>query len=94
MMARRAGSGRTTWSLPSSPAAFLLTLLEMVRELTERQQEIARLLAEGLSDREIAARLGIRRATMRGHIEAMLHRLALADRHELHDWAVQHGRAR
>lgn len=37
--------------------------------LTERQAEIVRLIAEGCSDKEVAARLGISRRTVRTHLE-------------------------
>ena len=59
------------------------------RELTERQRRIAALVAEGRSDQEIAADLGITARSVRGHVEAVLHRLALADRQQLAVWCAQ-----
>jgi PAS domain S-box-containing protein len=40
--------------------------------LTRREQEVLRLLAEGLTARAVARRLGIRHATARNHIQSIL----------------------
>jgi DNA-binding CsgD family transcriptional regulator len=37
--------------------------------LSAREQEIARCIVEGLTDREIAERLGIKQNTVRTHVE-------------------------
>ncbi|HZO97551.1 MAG TPA: LuxR C-terminal-related transcriptional regulator [Gaiellaceae bacterium] len=42
--------------------------------LTRRQREVLALLAEGLPARRIAAVLGLREATVRNHIHALLAR--------------------
>ena len=65
----------------------------MVEDLTARQREIVALLAQGLSDRRIAAALGITPRAVRGHVEAVLHRLALADRQELLSWLANRERS-
>jgi PAS domain S-box-containing protein len=44
----------------------------MLEELTPRQQEVLRLLAEGLDTPEIAQRLGVADETARNHIRALL----------------------
>jgi DNA-binding NarL/FixJ family response regulator len=51
--------------------------------LTARQQAVAELVAEGLSNAEIAARLQLSRATVKGHITVALRRLNLRDRTQL-----------
>ncbi|MEI8106101.1 MAG: helix-turn-helix transcriptional regulator [Actinomycetes bacterium] len=43
--------------------------------LSERQREVLGLLAEGLTARAIAARLGISEPTARNHIHGVLRRL-------------------
>ena len=51
--------------------------------LTARQQAVAELVAEGLTNAEIAERLRLSRATVKGHITVALRRLGLRDRTQL-----------
>lgn len=51
--------------------------------LTSRQQQIAELVVEGLTNQEIAGRLGISTATVRSHVTHMLARLGLRSRTQL-----------
>ncbi|MBO9362387.1 MAG: response regulator transcription factor [Thermoflexus sp.] len=55
--------------------------------LTPRELEILRLLAEGLANKEIAARLGIRERTVKFHISSIYRKLNVVNRAE----AVRHG---
>lgn len=58
----------------SSPQAF--------DELTAREIEILRMLAEGLGNKQIAAQLGISEHTVKFHISAILDKLGVASRTE------------
>ena len=55
-------------------------------ELTARQWQIAIHAADGKSDREIAAILGIRYRTVTTHISNILHALRMSTRSDLSDW--------
>jgi DNA-binding NarL/FixJ family response regulator len=60
-------------------------------ELTPRQREIAALVAEGLTDAEIAGRLRIAEGTVNRHVHLALGALGLRNRVQLAVWAVLHG---
>jgi RNA polymerase sigma factor (sigma-70 family) len=51
-----------------------------IRSLTPREREILQLLAEGLSDKEIAARLGLHAKTVRNHMTGILDTLDVESR--------------
>lgn len=53
---------------------------DLAHRLTERQQEILRLLCDGLANKEIADRLGISEATIKMHMTAVLRALGVASR--------------
>ncbi|BBH71743.1 DNA-binding response regulator [Actinoplanes sp. OR16] len=62
--------------------------------LTARELEILDLVAAGLSNEEIAARLRISHATVKTHVSRVLTKLAVRDRAQLVVWAYESGRAR
>jgi DNA-binding NarL/FixJ family response regulator len=68
---------------PSVPAGF--------DELTSREQEIFRLIAEGRSNGEIAATLVITDSTVKSHVTHILSKLGLRDRVQLVVLAHQTG---
>lgn len=60
-------------------------------ELTERELEVLRLIAEGLNNREIAERLIISDKTVKTHVSSILSKLHLEDRTQAAIYALRHG---
>jgi non-specific serine/threonine protein kinase len=59
--------------------------------LTRREREVAILIAQGLSNRAIAARLVISERTAETHIQHIFTKLGLEARTQIAAWVVQHG---
>jgi DNA-binding NarL/FixJ family response regulator len=62
--------------------------------LTRREEEILKLVARGLPNREIADTLGIVEGTVKRHLQNILEKLHLRNRVELATFAVRRGLAR
>jgi DNA-binding NarL/FixJ family response regulator len=59
--------------------------------LSEREREVVRLVATGLSNAEIASQLYLSEATIKSHITRILARLGLRDRVQITVYAYEHG---
>jgi DNA-binding NarL/FixJ family response regulator len=59
--------------------------------LTPREQEVASLVASGLTNRQIADRLFISERTAEGHVEHIRNKLNVRSRTEVATWATQRG---
>lgn len=59
--------------------------------LTEREVEVLRLVAEGLSNKEIADRLQVKERTAEFHVSNVLQKLGVASRVEAAVWVKEHG---
>ena len=57
--------------------------------LTRRERQVAELVAQGLTNKEIAARLVIARRTAEGHVERVLVKLGLTNRTQLAAWLAE-----
>jgi DNA-binding NarL/FixJ family response regulator len=62
-----------------------------VPTLTERETEILRMVATGLSYKQIASRLVISHRTVQNHVQSILGKLHLHNRVELVRYAIEHG---
>jgi DNA-binding CsgD family transcriptional regulator len=60
-------------------------------ELTRREQEVLALLAQGLSNRQLADRLFLSPKTVEHHVRSLLVKLGLANRTEAAAYAIRHG---
>jgi non-specific serine/threonine protein kinase len=60
-------------------------------KLTRRQREVAQLVAQGLTDREVAARLSISIRTAESHVEQILARLGFRSRAQVAAWVAASG---
>lgn len=78
---------------PAQRAAELLSRLHATGPLTAREREIATLLADELSNREIAARLVLSERTVESHVRSVLAKLGLANRVQIAAWARREMRA-
>jgi predicted ATPase/DNA-binding CsgD family transcriptional regulator len=58
--------------------------------LTHRELEIAELVAEGLTNKEIAARLTIAQRTAEGHVERVLTKFGFTSRAQIAAWVARH----
>jgi DNA-binding NarL/FixJ family response regulator len=61
------------------------------RNLTKREREILALVAEGLSNREIADKLVLSPETVKSHVAAILEKLNVSDRTQAAIYAVRNG---
>jgi len=59
--------------------------------ITERETEVLRLVAKGLTARQIATRLGLSHRTVENHVQSTLRKLQLGNRVELTRYAIEHG---
>ena len=80
------------------PQELLLTLMQPqptastgLDQLTERETEVLKLVAQGLSNRKIGEMLAISTTTVRTHVSSLLSKLGFANRTQLALFAAEHG---
>ena len=66
-------------------------VLNPFTELSERELEVLKLIADGMSNGEIAARLVLSEKTVKGHVSNILSKLQLADRTQAAVYAWRQG---
>lgn len=62
-----------------------------VNPLTPREREVARLVAQGQTNRQIAATLVISERTADAHVQNILNKLGISSRAQIAAWAVERG---
>ena len=61
----------------------------LLRQLTERETDVLKLMTSGISNREIAKALGIGDGTVRNHVSSILSKLGVSDRTKAVLYALQ-----
>jgi DNA-binding NarL/FixJ family response regulator len=95
---RRTAAGHTVFS-PGLADVVLeefgrpADLLEGTRRLTEREADVLRLVVDGLTARQIAARLVLSPRTVENHVQNVLRKLRLRSRAALVRYAIENGLA-
>jgi NarL family two-component system response regulator LiaR len=89
MEAARAGGGASPGAPPPEPTA----LSQRHDDLTDREIEVVRLVAQGLTNHEIAGQLWISEKTVKAHVSHVLTKLGLKDRTQLAIFAIKNGLA-
>jgi non-specific serine/threonine protein kinase len=79
----------TTRSRPTQPDQPSDGLKQRGTGLSPREQQVAALLADGLTNRQIAERLVLADRTVAAHIEHILDKLGFASRHQIAAWAAE-----
>jgi DNA-binding NarL/FixJ family response regulator len=66
---------------------------DLFEPLSDREEEVLRLLATGLRNRDIAAVLFVAESTVKTHVEHIIQKLGVSDRVQAAVWAARHGLA-
>jgi DNA-binding NarL/FixJ family response regulator len=59
-------------------------------ELTDREQQVLRLVGQGMANKQIARALGIREGTVKAHLTSVFQRIGVRDRTSAALWARTH----
>ncbi len=90
------GHSVVDWSVPASvveQVALHKRSIQVIADLTPQQRKILFLIAEGLTNREIADRLFLAEKTVKNHVTAVLARLGVGHRTQAAMIAAQWSRA-
>ena len=71
--------------IPQEPSAY-----EPMGKLTRREREVALLVARGLTNRQVSAKLSISERTAEQHVARILSKLGLRSRVQIATWAAEH----
>jgi DNA-binding NarL/FixJ family response regulator len=85
---------RSVHALPPAPPTSSQAVtpgITLIEELTEREMEVLALMAEGNTDRQIAAALGIAESTAKNHVSSILGKLNVPNRAAAVAMGYEHG---
>ena len=88
---RAANRGEAPFS-PRAAGALLLRRSERrsIEDLTPREREVLALVGEGLANKQISRRLGIKEKTVKAHLSNVFQRIGVSDRTSAALWAERH----
>jgi len=81
-------SAKMTSSRPGKEKLEKGTVMQL---LTRREQEVATLVARGLTNRQIATKLVITERTAETHVQNIFNKLGFTSRAQIAAWSVEHG---
>jgi non-specific serine/threonine protein kinase len=81
-------------NLPWSSLRHSSRGVEPPQALTEREREVVALIAQGMSNREIADELVLSKRTVEHHIAHILSKLGFTNRAQIVRWAIENGLAK
>jgi non-specific serine/threonine protein kinase len=81
--------GAITYALNEKPQAVAASPAVAATTLTRRERQVAELVAEGLSNKGIAARLVVAQRTAESHVAHILVKLGLATRAQIATWVTR-----
>ncbi|MGH3089381.1 MAG: response regulator transcription factor, partial [Rubrobacteraceae bacterium] len=84
--AARAALGEEDKPPPDAPEAP-----SAPNHLTRREREVAALVGQGFSNREISEKLGISERTVEGHVSKAMRKLGFRSRTQIAAWMVEQG---
>jgi DNA-binding NarL/FixJ family response regulator len=61
-----------------------------IEDLTPREREVLALVGEGLANKQISRRLGIKEKTVKAHLSSVFQRIGVSDRTSAALWAERH----
>lgn len=94
---RQVAAGEQSWNGKAIAGALRLVLqreqaaASMSSQLTPREVEVTRMVAAGLRNKEIAARLAITEGTVKFHLHSIYEKLQIDGRYALMSYARDHG---
>jgi predicted ATPase/DNA-binding SARP family transcriptional activator/DNA-binding CsgD family transcriptional regulator len=75
---------------PATPVSEEPPVGEPVAKLTDREQEVVVLVAQGFTNRQVSTELGISERTTGNHVARILRKLGLRSRVQIAGWATEH----
>ncbi len=76
--------------LDARVARHLLKGRRIDQQLTDREREVLQLVSQGLANKAIAIRLGIREKTVKAHLTRIFTTIGVSDRTQAALWATEH----